>query len=118
MALELNKGLFAGISLQGSFVNSDSGADRTYYGQSVGPDDIVIAMRVNNPGDDPLRSVLTRLGSPAGIADLNAPSPPGYRGGGNAGYGGGNGYAGPSGGPMPIAPNGSVEQQDLPPPHR
>ena len=122
VALELNKGLFAGISLQGSFVNSDSGADRTYYGQTVGAEDIVSAMRVNNPGDDPLRSVLTRLGSPAGIAARTAPPPPNDRGGGGgAGYAGGNAYADPpqNGGPMPIAPSGAVEQQNLPPPqHR
>ncbi len=115
VALELNRGLFAGVSLQGSFVNSDDGADRIYYGQSVGPEDVVVAMRVNNPGDDPLRSVLTRLGSPAGIANPGGPPPPGYRPG--------PAYAGPAqgeepqgGGPMQIAPNGAVQQQNLPPP--
>ena len=117
VALELNKGLCAGVSLQGSFVNSDDGADRIYYGQSVGPEDVVVAMRVNNPGDDPLRSVLTRLGSPAGIANPGGPPPPGYRPG--------PAYAGPArgeepqgGGPMQIAPNGAVQQQNLPPPPR
>ncbi len=115
VALELNKGLYAGISLQGSFVNSDGQMDRTYFGQTVGPEDIVMAMRVNNPGDDPLRSVLTRLGSPAGIANPGGPPPPGYRPAPT--------YAGPArdsvppgGEPMQIAPSGSVQQQNLPPP--
>lgn len=118
VALELNKGLYAGISLQGSFVNSNAQMDRTYYGQTVGPEDIVMAMRVNNPGDDPLRSVLTRLGSPAGIADPGGPTPPGYHPAGRA-------YSGPppadtpqGGAPMQIAPSGAVQQQDLPPPRR
>ena len=115
VALELNKGLYAGISLQGSFVNSDAQMDRTYFGQTVGPEDIVMAMRVNNPGDDPLRSVLTRLGSPAGIANPGGPPPPGYRPAPT--YAGPARDAAPPGGePMQIAPNGSVQQQNLPPP--
>ena len=117
VALELNKGLFAGVSLQGSFVNSDGQTDRLYYGQVAGPEDIVVAMRVNNPGDDPLRAVLTRLGSPAGIANPGGPPPQNYRPPpGEAGFGS---SAGPgAGAPMQIAPNGAVQQQDLPPPRR
>lgn len=128
VALELNKGLFAGISLQGSFVNSDADADRAYYGQTVGPEDIVVAMRVNNPGDDPLRAVLTKLGSPVGVAEPGAAAPSdgaagGYgppRGGGyGAPQGSGPQGSGPQGsGPLPIAPEGGVQQQDLPPPRR
>ena len=122
VALELNRGLFAGVSLQGSFVNSNAQMDRTYFGQTVGPEDVVVAMRVNNPGDDPLRSVLTRLGSPAGIADPGGPPPPGYRPGptyAGPGRGDPSQESGPQdGAPMQIAPNGAVQQQNLPPPRR
>ena len=109
VALELNRGLFAGISVEGSFLNSDAQGDSAYYGQPVGPEDLVVAMRVNNPGDDPLRSILTKYGSPVGVADLNAPAGPlpaePYRPG-NAG----------SEEPIQLAPNAPVRQQNLPPP--
>jgi lipid-binding SYLF domain-containing protein len=112
VALELNKGLFAGISVEGSFLNSDAQGDSAYYGQPVGPEDIVVAMRVNNPGDDPLRAVLTKYGSPVGVADLNAPatidsgSPAPYR---TPAYQSGEQ-------PIQLAPNAPVQQQSLPPP--
>jgi len=60
MAIQKSKGLFAGAALGGSKLSVNSGANRNYYGQSVGPEDIVIAMRVNNPGADPLRAALMR----------------------------------------------------------
>ncbi len=116
VALELNKGLYAGVSLQGSFINSDSAGDAAYYGQPVGPEDIVVAMRVNNPGDDPLRAVLTRDGAPVGIANPGAPPGPAYAGArpvDGAGAGGG-----PDTTPMQLAPEGggTVQQRSLPPP--
>lgn len=105
VAVEKTKGLFAGISLQGSMMSSDSAGDRAYYGQPVGSEDILVAMRVNNPGADPLRSALIRFGAPAAAA-------PGSYGGG------GYGATTPSdaNGPMQIAPTGQVQQQSLPPP--
>ncbi|MBS4076456.1 lipid-binding SYLF domain-containing protein [Ameyamaea chiangmaiensis] len=60
MAIQKSKGLFAGAALGGSKLSVNSGANRNYYGQSVGPEDIVITMRVNNPGADPLRAALMR----------------------------------------------------------
>jgi len=60
MAIQKSKGLFAGVALGGSKLSVNSGANRNYYNQSVGPEDIVIAMRVNNPGADPLRAALMR----------------------------------------------------------
>ena len=113
VALELNKGLFAGVSVEGSFLNSDSQGDSAYYGQPVGPEDIVVAMRVNNPGDDPLRAVLTKYGSPVGVADLNPQVA------GTPGPGPGPGYQpAPADQPMQLAPGGGVQQQSLPPPGR
>jgi lipid-binding SYLF domain-containing protein len=105
VAVEKAKGLFAGISLQGSMMSSDSVGDRAYYGQPVGPEDIIVAMRVNNPGADPLRAALMRFG--AGAAP--AAGGPSYTQ---------PGYAQPSeaNGPMQLAPTGPVQQQALPPP--
>ncbi|MFT8516046.1 MAG: lipid-binding SYLF domain-containing protein [Acetobacter persici] len=60
-----SQGLFAGAALGGTKLTVNSDANRSYYSQSVGPEDIVVSMRVNNPGADPLRSVLTRYGKMA-----------------------------------------------------
>ena len=114
VAVEKAKGLFAGISLQGSMMSSDSVGDRAYYGQPVGPEDIVVAMRVNNPGADPLRAALMSYGAPAAAPAYTAPGypPPSYPPSGGA-------YAQPSSGngPMQLAPTGPVQQENLPPPH-
>lgn len=103
VAFARTRGLFAGVSIQGSVMSSDSGGDQAYYGQPVGPVDIVMAMRVSNPAADPLRGVLMRYGAaaqpslaPPVAADSYQASPPPM------------GYA---------APSGSVQQQSLPPPH-
>lgn len=60
-----SQGLFAGAALGGTKLTINSDANRAYYHQTVGPEDIVVSMRVNNPGADPLRSVLTRYGKMA-----------------------------------------------------
>ncbi len=114
VAVEKARGLFAGIALQGSIMSSDSVGDSAYYGQPVGPQDIVVAMRVNNPGADPLRAALIRYGS----AEPVQPPPPSY---GPPPYGrtayGPGAYAQPSeAGPMQLAPTAPVQQQALPPP--
>ncbi len=117
VAVEKSSGLFAGISLQGSLLSPDSAGNRAYYGQPVGVEDIAVAMRVNNPGADPLRAVLMRFGSgrPSAVPqDPNSPYPPPYQPhntyGGNAG--------GDGGGPIRIAPSAPVRSQSLPPPPR
>ena len=101
VAFARTRGLFAGVSLQGSVMSSDSSGDALYYGQEVGPVDIVMAMRVNNPAADPLRAVLMRYGS------AGAPPPP------SGAY-----YAPPPQQPMgyAAAPTGPVQEQSLPPP--
>ncbi len=110
VAVERSKGLFAGIALQGSIMSSDSAGDRAYYGQPVGAEDVVIAMRVNNPGADPLRSTLIRFSPAAATA---APAP--Y---GRPAYSSTPTYPPPAGGPIQLAPTGAVQQQSLPPPRR
>ena len=98
VAVEKTKGLFAGISLQGSIMSSDSAGDRAYYAQPVGPEDIVVTMRVNNPGADPLRAVLMRFGSPQAVPAYTPPSS--------------------DAGPVQLAPSEPIQQQSLPPPRR
>ncbi|WP_438381963.1 lipid-binding SYLF domain-containing protein [Asaia sp. BMEF1] len=61
LALQKSSGLFAGASLGGSKLTIDSSANRAFYNQPVGPEDIVISMRVNNTGADPLRRVLMQV---------------------------------------------------------
>jgi lipid-binding SYLF domain-containing protein len=104
VAFARTRGLFAGVSLQGSVMDSDSAGDEAYYGQPVGPVDIVRAMRVNNPGADPLRAALMRAGNPPVQA---AAAPPGY--GPDAGYSPPPPVYSP-GGPAPV------QSQSLPPP--
>ncbi|MFC0502757.1 lipid-binding SYLF domain-containing protein [Asaia krungthepensis] len=61
LALQKSSGLFAGASLGGSKLTVDSGSNRAFYNQPVGPEDIVISMRVNNTGADPLRRILMQV---------------------------------------------------------
>ncbi|GBR52980.1 hypothetical protein AA106555_1111 [Neokomagataea thailandica NBRC 106555] len=60
-AAQKNQGLYAGAALGGSKLTVDSGANRAYYNQTVGPEDIVITMRVNNTAADPLRRALMNI---------------------------------------------------------
>ncbi|MBB3173558.1 lipid-binding SYLF domain-containing protein [Endobacter medicaginis] len=103
VAVSKSKGLYAGLSLQGSILSSNSDYNRAYYNQPVGAVDIVEAMRVNNPGADPLRSALMKFDSVA---------PPSYR------PAAGSGAATDGGQPMQLAPRGSVQTQSLAPLHR
>ena len=127
VAVEKSSGLFAGLSLQGSVLSSDSVGNRAYYGQPVGVEDIAVAMRVNNPGADPLRSVLMRFGGTGrpGVPGVPGSSPypppyqPGTRYGAAAAEGAGDGGAvatGEGGAPVQLAPASPVQTQALPPP--
>ncbi|MBB2206355.1 lipid-binding SYLF domain-containing protein [Gluconacetobacter takamatsuzukensis] len=77
MALQKSEGLFAGAALGGSKLTVNSGANRAYYNQIVGPEDIVVSMRVNNPGADPLRAALSEVQARA-TAGAPAMPPPAY----------------------------------------
>ncbi|WP_231118920.1 lipid-binding SYLF domain-containing protein [Oecophyllibacter saccharovorans] len=72
-ALQKANGVFAGAALGGTKLTSDSAADRAYYHQVVGPEDIVINMRVNNPAADPLRRILMKA-APAPKLPVTAPA--------------------------------------------
>lgn len=66
LVAQKSEGLFAGASLGGTKLTVNSDVNRKYYSQTVGPEDIVVSMRVNNPGADPLRSALMRYSKLAG----------------------------------------------------
>ena len=58
------RGLYAGITLEGSLLSARSAFNLAYYGREVSPRQIVLAMQVHNPGADPLRAALMRFGAP------------------------------------------------------
>lgn len=123
VAFQSTRGAFAGISIEGSVLDSRTDLSQAYYGQPLDARQIVIAMQASNPGAEPLRSVLTRYGAPATTAMPAAqPYPPPQ-----------SGYAPPPNYPPPAngqpqslyppqtgvqqgAPLGAVQQQSLPPP--
>lgn len=74
LALQKSSGLFAGASLGGSKLTTDSSANRSYYNQPVGPEEIVISMRVNNTGADPLRRVLMQVVQQQNTSSSTAPT--------------------------------------------
>ncbi|MBA5727064.1 lipid-binding SYLF domain-containing protein [Bombella mellum] len=60
-AMQKSNGVFAGVSLGSSKLKADSTANRSYYKQIVGPEDIVVRMQVNNKAADPLRRVVMKV---------------------------------------------------------
>lgn len=69
LAFSRSRGLFAGISLEGTVMDPRPDWNAAYYGRPVEPRDIVISMAAHNPGADPLRAALMRFGgTPAAAA--------------------------------------------------
>lgn len=62
------RGLFAGISLDGSLLSSRSQSMRAYFGRDVSPRQVVVGMEAHNPGSDPLRAALMQASGPAAAA--------------------------------------------------
>jgi lipid-binding SYLF domain-containing protein len=56
------QGLYGGVSLQGSILSNDAGAEQSYYGSVSDARQIVVNMQGNNPGANPLRAMLSRYG--------------------------------------------------------
>jgi SH3 domain-containing YSC84-like protein 1 len=108
IAFSQTRGLYGGISLEGSLMGQRSEWNRAYYGRDMGTRQIVIDMQASNPGADPLRDVLTRYGSGAS-QQASVPPPPAM-----------DGQQPPpvSSAPTQLQPRGSVQQQTLPPPPR
>ena len=126
-----SRGLFGGVSLEGSIMSIRSNWNAAYYGQPYAARQIVIQMVAANRGADPLREVLTRYGTP-GAMQVAAPPPPPPMGGPGPGQPG-SGYApaypptdqgyggmsqGSGGQPVQLQPSSPVQQQSLPPPSR
>lgn len=104
LGVQKSKGLFAGAALGGSKMRVNSAANRAYYNQVVGPEDIVVSMRVNNSGADPLRAALSEV-----LA--TAQSRPGK----NGQTGSATSTTSTSPQPVASAPAGAVTSQSLPP---
>lgn len=98
LAFSRSRGLFAGLSLEGTVMDPRPDWNAAYYGREVTPRDIVVNMAVHNPGADPLRAALMRFGGQPGPAmppPVAAEPPP----------------SAPT-----RAPRGNVGRSDLPPP--
>jgi lipid-binding SYLF domain-containing protein len=64
VAVARSRGLFAGMSLQGTILTYLPDYARAYYGNDASARQIVVAMEAHNPGSDPLRAMLMRYGTP------------------------------------------------------
>ena len=56
------RGLYAGVSIEGSVLSPDTDSDVVYYGQPYNSPQIVVQMMANNPGANPLRATLSQYG--------------------------------------------------------
>ncbi|GGC27016.1 hypothetical protein GCM10011504_01500 [Siccirubricoccus deserti] len=101
LAFARARGLYAGLTLEGSLLSSRSEWNRGYYQQDVGPRQIVVAMQAHNPGADPLRAALMRYGSGGGAAAAAAPPV--------------SGGAAPGTAPGTTLGSGPVQRSTLPP---
>ena len=61
VAYSTTRGLFAGVSLDGSLISTRSDWNAAYYGQPMAAQQLVIAHQGNNPGAAPLREMLGRF---------------------------------------------------------
>jgi len=68
------RGLYGGVTLEGSIMPSRSSLNAAYYGQPYSARQIVIQMAAANPGADPLRQVLTQFGT-GPVIQAATPSP-------------------------------------------
>lgn len=57
-----SQGLYGGISLGGAMLSNDSAGDQSYYGTALGARQIVVNGQGQNPGANPLRTLLGRYG--------------------------------------------------------
>jgi len=60
VAFAKTRGLFAGISLEGSLISSLSDWDQIYYGRPLAAQQIVLQGEGDNPGTAPLKEMLAR----------------------------------------------------------
>jgi len=55
-----SKGLYAGLNLDGSYVDVRDSLNKAYYGKEASPADIIVKHSVSNPGAVPLREELMK----------------------------------------------------------
>jgi lipid-binding SYLF domain-containing protein len=103
VAFSQTRGLFGGVSVEGSLMGQKSEWNRAYYGREMGSYQIVMDMQASNPGADPLRDVLTRYGTPE-QKQAAVPAPAAYQ------------PPPVAGAPTDLQPRSPVQQQSLPPP--
>src|SRR5579883_321959 len=60
VAFANSNGLFAGASLEGSYIDADNDWNALYYGQGATGKAIVIDRRFSNPGAEPIRQFMAR----------------------------------------------------------
>lgn len=58
-----SQGLYGGISLSGSVFSNNAGAEQQYYGQQLDARQIVVDGQGDNPGANPLKTLLARYGN-------------------------------------------------------
>ncbi len=61
VAYSTTRGLFAGISLDGTLISVKSDWNQAYYGKPTAAQELVISHEGANPGADPLREMLARF---------------------------------------------------------
>jgi lipid-binding SYLF domain-containing protein len=66
VAFAASRGLFVGMTLEGSVMAPNTEWNKSYYGQRFSSRQLVMQMQGANPGADPLRDILTRFGTPSG----------------------------------------------------
>jgi lipid-binding SYLF domain-containing protein len=103
VAFSQTRGLYGGVSLEGSMMGQRTGWNKAYYGNEIGARQIVIDMQGSNPGADPLREILTRYGT-GEQRQASAPQPASQQ------------PPAPANAPTQLQPRGPVQQQSLPPP--
>lgn len=64
VAFARSRGLFLGVSLDGSIISVKSAWNAAYYGRPIGAQEIVLEGQGNNPGAAPLREMLARFSGP------------------------------------------------------
>ena len=69
VAFATTRGLFAGVSLEGSLIGARSDWNQAYYGQPLAAQQIVLQMQGSNPGADPLREMLGRFSGQQSYAE-------------------------------------------------
>ena len=60
VAFASSNGLFAGVSLEGSYIDADNDWNALYYGPGANGKAIVVDRRYTNPGAEPLRQFLAK----------------------------------------------------------